>query len=75
MSREDRAAMHAMLDLLSDEQYWQQQQARQRPKFKSASMTANPNPHLNHRCERCGCNSHNVFECPFAPVHLQQMDY
>lgn len=68
----DDAVRNAVLGLPDDRQHFENQQAR-RPKFKSASMTANPNPHMNQGsvpCNRCGNIGHHSGECPVSVKNL-----
>ena len=63
----DKKAMDAMLGLLSDEAYFQQQQNQQRPKFKSGSMQQiDKNRNV---CSRCN-GLHSPLECPFTTKNL-----
>ncbi len=69
-NREDRKVMDALLGLTTDEQAWQQQQARQKPRFKSGSMTFGRNDKHRNVCTRCGMTAHDPIICPFAGHNL-----
>jgi hypothetical protein len=59
-SKEDADAMNAILKVPSFEEYWIWKQQKQKPKFKSASLTCNNDKNI---CTLCGGIGHNVLEC------------
>jgi hypothetical protein len=72
ISEEDAKAMNAMLGLPSDQQAWEQQQAKRKPVFKSASLTFGQNDKIKNRCTLCGdsSGSHGAINCPWSNASL-----